>query len=244
MQPRTMRMTALLSLMVSLVPAGATARATAEAEALEKRVLALHEAGRDDEALAAAEQLVRLVEDRAYGKEVTANAYCYVAYGALCVRKPEKALAAAEHALGLVPQVPLCHMSRAHALLFLGREREAKSIYMDHKGERIGKLSWEEFIGVSFREFRARGLDHPRMARVEKAVADAPVSARAQSAQKVRSSREGTRQVSNACRAANLQCIADCGILDIVGSHSPYDVPGECQYQCDAQLAMCLRRYH
>ena len=81
------------------------------------------------------------------------------------------------------------------------------------------------------------------MAQVEKALADAPVSARAHSAQKARLTNEATRRVKNACRAAHLQCIADCGIRQSIGPNNPLiEEPGECQWSCDNDEVNCIRR--
>src|SRR5208282_3186015 len=96
-----------------------------------------------------------------------------VAWYALFARQPEKALAASMRALMLAPNELEIETNRAHALLFLGRTDEAIAAYIRHKGETIpGSGKWEEAILKDFAEFRSRGLDHPELAHVEKALAD------------------------------------------------------------------------
>jgi hypothetical protein len=248
MQPHTTRMTARLSLGVLLVAVavGTAAAREKDGPALEKRAYALHEGGRHDEALAVVEELVRLVEgNRSYGKEVRVKAHCFLlAYAALFARQPEKALAAAHRGLVLAPQQLLCHKSRAHALLFLGRTSEAQRIYVAHKGEPVGNVSWEAFIAADFKELRANGLDHSRMADVERAVAEAPASPQARSQRnRERSSRDVARRVRDACLAAHLECVTDCNILDAMGRDPLIEKPGECAASCDHQKVMCLRTY-
>ena len=83
----------------------------------------------------------------------------------------------------LAPYGLVSETNRAHALLFLGRTEEAVAVYIAHKGEIVSEnRKWEEIIPEDFAEFRSRGLDHPELARVEKALAEAPRSAHAQEA--------------------------------------------------------------
>ena len=66
-----------------------------------------------------------------------------------------------------------------HALLFLGQTDAAVEAYTEHKGQTTYIGKWEKVILKDFAEFRSRGLAYPDMARVEKALAEAPKSAHA-----------------------------------------------------------------
>jgi hypothetical protein len=82
-----------------------------------------------------------------------------------------KALAVADRDHALFPDKLGIETNRAHALMFMGHDEEAKALYLAHKGEsRSGadnKL-WEQVTADDFAEFRKLGLTHPMMADVEK----------------------------------------------------------------------------
>jgi len=64
---------------------------------------------------------------------------------------------------------PVYATNRAHALMFLGRAREAKWLHQMYKGQPVqqgGKL-WEDAIRDDFKEFGKRGLRHAQMAEIE-----------------------------------------------------------------------------
>jgi hypothetical protein len=100
-----------------------------------------------------------------------------MAFIALFARDFTKALNAADRAHALLPKELKIEISRAHALMFLGRERESKAIYVAHKGEPVpredGKL-WERVIVEDFAAFRKQGLTHPMMANIEKELGVSP----------------------------------------------------------------------
>jgi tetratricopeptide (TPR) repeat protein len=233
MQARATRIAAHVSAAALLLAtAGATARAADDAARLERRMYALHEAGRDDAALAAAERLVQVVErDRAYSKDVTARAMCNMAFCALCAGRPEKALAASERGLAIAPDL-LCHKNRAHALLFLGRTVEARSVYLDHKGERVGRRRWEVFVSQDFGEFRRRGLDRPGTAEIERALASARESPRARATGDTLSAGEAELKSRDLCFSLYIACTPGC----------PDDRPAEddCHRTCRRQEQECL----
>ena len=85
--------------------------------------------------------------------------------------------AASERAHAPLPSDPSIEITRAHALMFLGRAEEAKEIYLAHKGERIsapdGDL-WDRVIAEDFRELGKDGLTHPMMAEIEKRLGVSP----------------------------------------------------------------------
>ena len=52
--------------------------------------------------------------------------------------------------------------------MFLGRQEEAKALYLAYKGKRVSdEVSWERTIADDFAEFRKAGLTHPMMADIE-----------------------------------------------------------------------------
>ncbi len=175
---------ALLFAMLAAAGAGGVNAQDADLKAFEKHVSELFQAGRYAEALAAAEQWAQAAEkaESAKGKAgiQTAVALGNVAWNALFAMHPEQTLAASERALTLAPDTLWLETNRAHALLFLGRTKEAVAAYAGHKGETIPEQGkWEEVILKDFAEFRSHGLNRPDMALAEKALAEAPASPRA-----------------------------------------------------------------
>ena len=156
-----------------------------EMQSLEKRVQELFQAGSYGEALAEAERLAKLAEasEAAKGKPgpLTVHTQISVSWHALFANAPGKALAASQRALEIQPDNLVPTTNHAHALLFLNRIDEARAAYVEHKGETVPRKGskWEQVIAGDFAEFRKRGLDHPRMAEMEKALAGASDSAKA-----------------------------------------------------------------
>jgi tetratricopeptide (TPR) repeat protein len=119
------------------------------------------------EALAAEEEEVETKHDGKAG-QATAQSLGGVAWRALFAQEYGKALAAAERAHALLPDDLMIETNRAHALMFMGHQGEAKALYLAYKGRRLsGDTSWERVIGDDFAEFRKTGLTHPMMADIE-----------------------------------------------------------------------------
>ena len=121
------------------------------------------------EALTAKEEAAETQREGKPGKE-TAQALDDMAWYALFAREFTKALTAAERAHALLPDHLTIETNRAHALMFLGRRKESKALYLAHKGERISEDDsrlWERAIADDFAEFRKAGLTHPMMAEIE-----------------------------------------------------------------------------
>jgi len=96
---------------------------------------------------------------------------------ALFAREPSKALAAWERAHAFVPELNASHeINRAHALLFLNHQREAKAVYLENKGKPNG-TALKQTIEDDFRALRRAGLTHPMMHEVEVALGVAPTQA-------------------------------------------------------------------
>ena len=146
-------------------------------EALER--LSIREAemaGRYDEALRIEETLAAKVEadeTKHEGKpgDETAGELTSVEWYALLAKDFTKALTIADRAHALFPDSLLIETNRAHALMFMGNDEEAKVLYLAHKGEPVagsGGELWEQAIAEDFAKFRKAGLTHPMMADVEK----------------------------------------------------------------------------
>jgi TPR repeat protein len=131
-------------------------------------------AGRYDEALRLQETLAAKVEaeetkrDGKPGEEVATELNLAVRY-ALFAKEFTKALTVADRAHTLFPDSLGIETNRAHALMFMGRDEEAKGLYLAHKGEaREDYKSWKQVIAGDFAKFRKAGLTTPMMADIEK----------------------------------------------------------------------------
>jgi TPR repeat protein len=120
------------------------------------------------EALAAEEEEVETKHDGKAG-EATAQSLGGVAWRALFAQEYGKALTAAERAHALLPDDLIIETNRAHALMFMGHQGEARALYLAYKGKRLSdERSWERAIADDFAEFRKAGLAHPMMTDIEK----------------------------------------------------------------------------
>ena len=97
----------------------------------------------------------------------TKSAWC-----ALFAREFDTALSALERAHALLPADLMIETNRAHALMFLGREEEARVLESCPQGDdaspRKISRSWERATADDFAEFRKAGLAHPMMGEIEK----------------------------------------------------------------------------
>ena len=147
--------------------------------------LAIHEAARAGsyaDALDMEESRAAKIESRETERggspgEDTARELVSLAWYALIAREFDKALSASDRARALLPAELTIESNRAHALMFLGREEEARAIYLAHKGERISVADgqfWEQVIVEDFMELGKAGLAHPMMADIEKRLGVSP----------------------------------------------------------------------
>src|SRR5262245_40834445 len=162
----------------------AAAKDNAEAKARLEQLLIKEAvgAGRYAEALQLQEALAVKVEEVETKREgnpakETAQALNGVAWCALFAREFAKALTVADRAHALVPDNLLIETNRAHALTFLERGEECKSLYLAYKGKPMSEQRatlWERVIAEDFAEFRKAGLSHPMMADIEKELGVSP----------------------------------------------------------------------
>ena len=93
---------------------------------------------------------------------------------ALFNRNFEVALESAEEAISAQPDKLLYRPNKAHALMFLGRDQDARAGYLKHAGKQIaGAGAWNETIIADFRALSDRGVTDSLMPLIEKAFADA-----------------------------------------------------------------------
>jgi Tfp pilus assembly protein PilF len=78
---------------------------------------------------------------------------------------------ALEHAQGLTaisPERLRLHATRAHAMMFIGREDAAEKLYLHYRGQKIGGDLWESAVVADFNKYRQAGRSHPLMDKVER----------------------------------------------------------------------------
>jgi len=94
------------------------------------------------------------------------------------------ALEACDLVISLAPNETWLHTNRAHALMFLGRVDEARTIYLRYRGEKIGQDGrlWETVVLEDFAELGKAGLSHPLMGEIEKRFAAGGAARRPQAA--------------------------------------------------------------
>jgi TPR repeat protein len=133
-------------------------------------------AGRYDEALRLEEAFAAKLEaeetkrDGKHDEQVATELNQAVWY-ALLATEYTKGLAIAHHAHTLFPSNLMIETNRAHALMFMGHDEEAKALYLAHKGEPIPEVNnqlWEQAIAEDFAKLRKAGLTYPMMADIEK----------------------------------------------------------------------------
>jgi hypothetical protein len=91
-----------------------------------------------------------------------------LAFELLLAKKFEKSLDASNLATATAPGLVWLYIHRAHALMFLGRVEEARSLYLAHRGEKIqDDVIWEDAIRQVFAILRKAELTNPLMAKIE-----------------------------------------------------------------------------
>jgi tetratricopeptide (TPR) repeat protein len=98
-----------------------------------------------------------------------------VAHRLIRARQFARALEACDRAIAGASEAVGLHAKRAHALMFLDRLDEARTIYLRYRGRadvRGGK-SWEAVLREDFADLRKAGLSHPLMDEIESRLAGA-----------------------------------------------------------------------
>jgi tetratricopeptide (TPR) repeat protein len=86
----------------------------------------------------------------------------------LFAKQFQAALETSDRAMALAPDQIIFASNKAHALMFLGRADEARTLYLKYKGQSAGlrRLLWEDEIRKDFTKMETAGLTHPQMARI------------------------------------------------------------------------------
>jgi hypothetical protein len=101
--------------------------------------------------------------------DTLANAEGSLAWYQIFIRDFAGSLASSDESLRLNPKDLATQTNRAHALLFLGRTKDADAIYLGHRGEKVFANSdekWEQAILTDFDDLEAGGLTNPEFARI------------------------------------------------------------------------------
>ena len=115
-------------------------------------------------------EALELKQDGALGTN-SGRSLSHLAWVGLFARKFSKSLDASERATKLSPNDLGPVAKKAHALMFLGRDAEAKAVYLAHTGELVQGKTWKNAISEDFTKLREAGITHPMMAEVEKDLA-------------------------------------------------------------------------
>jgi tetratricopeptide (TPR) repeat protein len=92
-----------------------------------------------------------------------------LAFGLVLKHDFATALDAVDQAISLAPDKIWLYAIRAHALMFLGRIAEARSLYLKYRDENdVEGKSWKTGILDDFADLRDAGLTSPLMDEIEK----------------------------------------------------------------------------
>ena len=106
----------------------------------------------------------RVIDDR----NIAVDNVCGLVIAFLKTHDFAKALEAADRAISAMPNSPLLNIYRAHALMFLDREDEARTIYLQYRGEKVsGGRSVESLVLEDFVAMRNAELTCPLMDEIE-----------------------------------------------------------------------------
>jgi tetratricopeptide (TPR) repeat protein len=158
---------------------GNAARQRELAVSLTKVGGALTAAGQREEALAAYQKSLAIVQQladsdkgnaqRQQDLQFVVQQIGSLAYLFVLARDFNKALSVADQAIALAPNETWLYTNRAHALMFLGRVDEARTLYLQNRGAQNvqEEKSWERVILEDFAELRKAGLTYPLMDEIE-----------------------------------------------------------------------------
>jgi tetratricopeptide (TPR) repeat protein len=156
------------------------------ASAYNDLAMALAAAGKDNDAVAQFREALGVREGLAARSEreeidakgaagaATASAMGSLAWYALFAREFDQALRSSQRGAALAPDLVWIRTNLAHALMFLGRADEARAIFLQNRGKRLGDREWEQVVLEDFGIFRQARLSAPLMDEIEIALAQAP----------------------------------------------------------------------
>jgi tetratricopeptide (TPR) repeat protein len=95
-----------------------------------------------------------------------------IAFASLFTKKFSDALHRSDEAIAMAPDQLWLYNNRAHALMQLGREDEARKVYLEHRGKSVGDgRTWEQAIKDDFAEIRKAGIKNRLMDEITAAFA-------------------------------------------------------------------------
>ncbi len=98
-----------------------------------------------------------------------AGSYGSLAYTELFARHPQEAIAAAHRGLEVDPTQVWIRTNLAHGYLFDNQYAKALAIYTENQDVKLPDgRTFAEAVLADFQELRAKGIDHPDMAKIER----------------------------------------------------------------------------
>jgi tetratricopeptide (TPR) repeat protein len=110
----------------------------------------------------------------------------------------------AEAAIAAAPDSLELHAIRAHALMFLDQDNDARALFLQHRGQRIGDRPWEAVIVEGFEEHRKAGRSKQLMELIERDFAASGGTAQAPAANRPTGGTSGI-SVSALVQASDVQ---------------------------------------
>jgi hypothetical protein len=89
-----------------------------------------------------------------------------LAFNLVLAREFTTALEAIDQTIAVAPDQIWLYANRAHALMFLGRLDEARTLYLTYRGQTLAERSgnsWETAVLEDFAQLRKAGLTNPLM---------------------------------------------------------------------------------
>jgi tetratricopeptide (TPR) repeat protein len=112
----------------------------------------------------------RVIDDR----NIAVDNVCRLVIAFLSTHEFAKALEAADRAIATMPNSTLLNIYRAHALMCLDRQDEARTIYLQYRGEKVsGGRSVESLVLEDFAAIRSVDLTCPLMDKIEESFSPA-----------------------------------------------------------------------
>lgn len=97
-----------------------------------------------------------------------AGSYGSLAWVELVARRPREAIATASRGLEIDPNRAWIRTNLAHGYLFDNQYAKALAIYTENKDVKLPDgRTFAEAVLADFKKLRAKGLDHPDMAKIE-----------------------------------------------------------------------------
>jgi tetratricopeptide (TPR) repeat protein/CHAT domain-containing protein len=172
--PRFIALIIFAAFFATIQSLSAPAQKSDDLEALQRQVEQLDQAGKYAGALALQRRLAaetEKAESASTGKPgaKTVDALVSLAWYALLAHDFKEALAVSNRAHMIAPTDLSVETNRAHALLFMGRAREARAIYLAYKNKPMSMTDmdmWQDVVARDVADLKKAGLDYPAVAKI------------------------------------------------------------------------------